>query len=107
MAGSLRTFIVRGSVTHFYRKQFEAGGKGGSRQQPIGRLIWLRSTCAWARVEGRLSMWTCSKQLRCALAIALFASPLLLAEGAGAQDRPKVEIVPSIRHSRMITSVAL
>ncbi len=52
-------------------------------------------------------MWTCSKQLRCALAIALFASPLLLAEGAGAQDRPKVEIVPSIRHSRMITSVAL
>ncbi len=52
-------------------------------------------------------MWTCSKLLRSALALALFASLLLLAEGAGAQDRPKVEIVPSIRHSRMITSVAL
>ena len=49
-------------------------------------------------------MWTDSKLLHCASA--LFVSLLLFAEGANAQDRPKIEIVPSIRHSRMITSVA-
>jgi WD40 repeat protein len=49
-------------------------------------------------------MWTCSKLLYCAPA--LFVPLLLFAEGARAQDAPKIEIVPSIRHSRMITSVA-
>jgi WD40 repeat protein len=49
-------------------------------------------------------MWTRSKILHCLPA--LFVPLLWFAEGASAQDRPKIEIVPSIRHSRMITSVA-
>jgi len=50
-------------------------------------------------------MWTCSKLLP--RAAALVVPLLLFAEGASAENRPEIEIVPSIRHSRMITSVTL
>jgi WD40 repeat protein len=55
--------------------------------------------------SGTTIMWTCFKLFRCTPA--LFVSLLLFADGASAQERSKIEIVPSTRHSRMITSVAL
>ena len=48
----------------------------------------------------------CSRRFRL-LAYSLSVLALLLADAVSAQDRPNVEVVPSIRHSRQITSVAL